>query len=564
MPGAINWISRTRLYSGVVLFAYVATHLMNHSLGVVSLDAMQAGRLVFLGLWRNPAGTVLLYGALATHALLVLYSLFRRRSLRMAWAEVAQMALGFAVVPLLALHVVATRGLHEFFEVNDTYAYLLASIYVFDPLEGVKQVTALVVAWLHGVLGLHFWLRLKPWYPGLQPYLSALALLWPALAIAGFASGGHEVELLMRDPAWAEAMRARVDWPTAEAGAWAYGARDAIVLGGALLLVVVFAARAIRTLLERRRGLIRIAYPGGRVIAIEPGMTVLEASRGAGIPHASVCGGRGRCSTCRVRVGDGAERLAPPSAEESRVLARVGAPEGVRLACQIRPASDLEVAPLLPPRAQPRDAHRRPAHLRGTEREVAVLFADLRAFTRFAEARLPFDVVFVINQYSRAMGTAIDRAGGHVDKFIGDGVMALFGVQADPEEACRQALAAARGIAAAMDELNETLKNDLDAPFKIGIGIHIGSVIVGEMGYAGAMSVTAIGDTVNTASRLEAMTKELGCQLVVSTAVARRAGVDLSGFAERGIEVPGRTGTMTVYAITNALELPEASAHTAA
>ena len=556
VAGKIDWLPRARLVSGVVLFAYVASHLLNHALGIVSLDALEAGRVVFLGLWRNLAGTVVLYGAVVVHLVLVLYSLYRRRRLRLSRWEILQTLFGLSLPPLLALHLSATRGLHEFFGVEDSYAYVLAAIYVYDPMEGLKQAATLVIAWGHGVIGMTHWLRLKRWYPRWQPLLAALALLLPVLALAGFVSGGHEVELRLADAAWAEALAARTKGPTAEAGAWALGARDAIVAGTPALLLLLFGGRLLRALIEKRRGLVAISYPDRRQVTITPGMTVLEASRSAGIPHASVCGGRGRCSTCRVQVGDGGASLPAPSAEETRVLARVGAPPGVRLACQIRPAADLEVTPLLPPGVQPREAYGRSRRLMGTEREIAVLFADLRAFTRFAENKLPFDVVFALNQYFRAMGAAIEEAGGRVDKFIGDGVMALFGLETAPDQACRQALAAARGMAAGMDELNRLLRNDLEDPLRIGIGIHIGAVIVGEMGYAEAMSVTAIGDAVNTASRLEGMTKELGGQLVVSESVARRAGVDLSGFANREIEVRGRSEPLTVYVVPNARDLP--------
>jgi adenylate cyclase len=527
-----HWIAQARVASGVVLFVFVASHLVNHSLGVVSLDAMERGRLVFLAVWRNPLGSLALYTALLVHLGLVFYSLYRRRTLRMPLWEAVQIVLGLSLPFLLATHVPATMGLARNFGLNDLYAYVLAAIYVLDPLEGAKQSLALVVAWSHGAMGLHFWLRLKP--------------------------------LLLADPAWQEALWKRVNLPGDEGVAWVYETRDGLLALALIAILLIVATRLARLLIERRKGSVVLSYPDGRQTRIRPGVTVLEASRLAGIPHASVCGGRGRCSTCRVRLGRGAEALPPASLEESRVLARVGAPEGVRLACQIQPGADLEVTPLLPPTAQPRDALRRPRHLQGAEREVAVLFADLRAFTRFSEGKLPFDVVFVINQYARAMGRAVEEAGGHVDKFIGDGVMALFGIESGPEAGSRAALAAARGMAAALDGLNAALESELDEPFRIGIGIHIGPVIVGEMGYAPAMSVTAIGDAVNTASRLETMTKEFGCQLVLSRDVAMRAGVDLSAFPSQSIEVRGRREALEVYVIESASLLPHAQAEAAA
>jgi adenylate cyclase len=314
-------------------------------------------------------------------------------------------------------------------------------------------------------------------------------------------------------------------------------------------------ARGVRRWLVRHRAII-IRYPTGQLVEIQPGTTILEASRLAGIPHASVCGGRGRCSTCRVRVSDGLERLPPASEQERTVLDRVGAPPNVRLACQTRPAADIAVVPVLPPTASPRDAQPRPGYLQGHEEEIAVLFADLRAFTRLAEHKLPYDVVFLLNRYFRAMGMAVESAGGQLDKFIGDGVMALFGVGGRPAEGCRQALAAARSMSEGLRDLNQSLGNDVAEPLRIGIGIHAGPAIVGEMGHGRATSVTAVGDTVNTASRLETLTKEYGCQLVISDAVAHYAQLDVQGFERHEIEIRGRIEPLTIRIVGDAQELP--------
>ena len=374
----------------------------------------------------------------------------------------------------------------------------------------------------------------------------------------GFVATGRELATLVeQDPFWLEDTMAALNWPGEDALAWyeTWRLRIWIILGGILAFVVL--ARYVRLVIERRRGLISLTYSTGQVIKVRPPITVLEASRDAGIPHASVCGGRGRCSTCRIRVGAGGEHLEPPSADEIKVLRRVGLPDQVRLACQLRPTHDLEVTTLLPPDASPREALRRPDYLQGSEREVAILFADIRSFTQFAEKKLPYDVVFVLNRYFQSMGQAVLRAGGELDKFIGDGVMALFGADTPPEEACRRALFAAREMGSALEDLNASLKHDLREPLRIGIGIHLGSVIVGEMGFASATSFTAIGDAVNTASRLETATKEFKAQLVVSEELARRAGVDLSAHPLHELTVRGRTEPIAVRAIERAQDLPE-------
>jgi adenylate cyclase len=212
--------------------------------------------------------------------------------------------------------------------------------------------------------------------------------------------------------------------------------------------------------------------------------------------------------------------------------------------------------PLLPPTASPRDARPRPGYLQGHEEEIAILFADLRAFTQLAEHKLPYDVVFLLNRYFRAMGTAVEGAAGQLDKFIGDGVMALFGVGGRSGEGCRQALVAARAMAVNLEELNRTLTHDLAEPLRIGIGIHVGPAIVGEMGHGRATSVTAVGDSVNTASRLEALTKDYHCQLVISEDVALRAGVDVGQFPQHEITIRGRREPLAIRVIADARDLP--------
>jgi adenylate cyclase len=133
-----------------------------------------------------------------------------------------------------------------------------------------------------------------------------------------------------------------------------------------------------------------IGYPDGRVVAVTLGTSVLEASRLARIPHASVCGGRGRCSTCRIRVRGEIHCLDPPVEDELRVLRRIGATSDVRLACQLWPRGAVEVTPLLPPLAHAADGRRRVDFAQGSEREIAIMFVDIRHFTALSEGRLPY------------------------------------------------------------------------------------------------------------------------------------------------------------------------------
>lgn len=547
-------IRRLRLATGLVLFTFLLTHFLNHALGLISLAAAQAGLVWFLALWDNPVGLTLLYGSALIHAGLALWSLWRRRSLRMPRWEATQLIVGLTIPPLIALHVFGTRLAAQQFGTEPDYAYVLLSIWS-STVEILRQSLVLSLAWLHGCIGLHFWLRLTAWYGRAVPYLFAAGLLVPVLGWLGFAVAGREVLRLAQDPAWVAAVDAAVQFPIPPQLDVIYGAETAFVLAFLALLGAVLGARAARQIAARRRA-ITVAYPQSRSVVVMPGATILEASRSGGIPHASICGGRGRCSTCRVRVHRGAENLSSMREDEARVLARVGAPPGVRLACQARPRGPVSVEPLLPPGVSPRDARPRPGYLQGHEEEIAILFADLRAFTALAEQKLPYDVVFLLNRYFRALGTAIDQAGGRVDKFIGDGVMALFGVGGSGDEACRQAVLAACAMGENLDEMNRSLAHDLPAPLRIGIGINFGTVIVGEMGYGRATTITAIGDAVNAASRLETLTKEYRCQLILAEEVARRAGVDVGAFERHEIQVRGRADTTAFRVIQDVRDLP--------
>ena len=549
-------VRRLRLGSGLVLFAFVLTHFINHGLGLISLEALEAGRELFLRLWRNWPATVVLYGALLAHLGLAFWAIYQRRRLAMPAWEAAQLLLGVAIPPLLTLHILGTRLAAELFGVEDDYHFVLLIYFHFSPWNGVKQGLVMLVAWLHACIGLHFWLRLRPWYGTARPYAYAAALLVPVISGLGVLIAGRDVLRLAADPDWLAATTNRIRMPNEAAAAWIGRTETGILIGLAALLALTLGARWLRAWLARRAGMVHLAYPDGRRVTVPAGTSLLEASRGAGIPHAAVCGGKGRCSTCRVRVSKGLRSLPPASEAEMKVLARVGAAPNVRLACQTRPTGDLEITPLLPPSASPRQAWGRSSTLQGQEREVAILFADLRGFTALSENKLPYDVVFVLNRYFAAMGKAVEQAGGRVDKFIGDGVMALFGVEADAQRGCAAALAAARGMAHQLAEINGELANDLERPLRIGIGIHVGPVIVGEMGYGAATTVTAIGDAVNTASRLEAMTKEFGAQLVLSEPVAERAGQDLGRFPRREVELRGREGALAVRVVTDAATLP--------
>ena len=159
----------------------------------------------------------------------------------------------------------------------------------------------------------------------------------------------------------------------------------------------------------------------------------------------------------------------------------------------------------------------------GVEQEVTLLFSDLRGFTKLSEHRLSYDVVFLLNQYLGRMSEAIEDTGGYVDKFMGDGIMAIFGIDKPVKQGAIDALNAARAMGGVLDALNQSLHEELVGRLDMGIGIHTGPAILGRIGAAGGADtgrrITALGDTVNTASRLQSLTRSLETPLVAGGAL---------------------------------------------
>jgi adenylate cyclase len=186
MRGPPVWIIRLRLTTGLILFGYLVTHFTNHALGLWSLEAMEAGRRWFLALWRYPPVSAVLYLALLTHISLAFWSLYRRRTLRMPAWEAAQLLVGLTIPPLLAYHVVGTRLAHGWYGLNDSYTLVLTTFWMLNPVAGMRQAVLVLMAWTHVCIGLHFWLRLRPWYPGLAPGLLVAAVVFPMLGLLGF------------------------------------------------------------------------------------------------------------------------------------------------------------------------------------------------------------------------------------------------------------------------------------------------------------------------------------------------------------------------------------------
>jgi adenylate cyclase len=540
--------SSLRLTSALVMLTFVICHLTAHCFLLISLTDAEAVLDVLMYPWRTPIGTALLATAFLVHFGNALWSIYIRRSLRLIRWEWAQLLLGLCIPALLMAHVVSTRIAASALDVTSYYNTVLIVQWLMFPWLSVVQVLAVLTVWTHACIGIHFWLRTKSWYPSLRVWFFGFALLLPALALAGYVTGGNQVLREAKTPDFVSSALEDSNL-TDETMA---GIRRIERTGWGIyfgLLLLPFAARGIRGWYHRRRRPPMLAHAGGRSVPILPGATVLETLRENGIAHASVCGGRARCTTCRILVTKGLERLPAASGLEALALERIGGTPGMRLACQIRPVADIAVMPLLAADAGAIDGSVR-GGLEGRERPITVVFVDMRGSTTLGEAKLPYDVLFILNQFFHEMTKALVATNGHYSQFTGDGLMALYGLyEDDPTRGAADALRGAREMLAAVDQLNYRLRNDLKEPLRIGIGIHYGEAIVGAMGPPRSQIITAIGDTVNTCARLESLTKEFDCVMIVSRRAAEAGGLDIEGCELRQAPVKGRMEPVEFYTL---------------
>ena len=506
-----------RLGSGLILFVYVAAHFTNHALGLISLAVAERGLRVAVAVWHSLPGTVLLYGAAGIHITLAFVALYEHRTLRMPPMEALRIVLGFAIPTLLIAHAVTTRLAFEAYGAQPDYARVVWMLW-HSNREG-RQMALLVPGWLHGCLGLNFALGRRIWFQRFRLILFGAALLLPILATIGFLEMLKEVSILAQDPAWFSANVLSLD--AGQIGTLAQTSDSLLVLYFALI-GAVFVARMVRRSVEGLRGkLVSITYPG-RTVRVPRGWTVLEASRSHHIPHLSMCGGRARCSTCRVRVVIGADSCPPPAQNELDTLNRIRAPEGTRLACQLRPQGNVTVSPLLAVTPSPPS---KPAH-ETVEREIAVMLVGFR-WAATPHRVLPQDLLYLLNRYSEIVGDTVRKEGGVPIQFLGDGVTALFGLDVGAKEANRQALTAAAQVDRRLRALGDRLKQELGWAADFVIHLHTGSAGVGETGDNATRTLAAVGNTIDVARHFAAQRGDGEiARIVLSEAVMITAGLD--------------------------------------
>ena len=269
-----------------------------------------------------------------------------------------------------------------------------------------------------------------------------------------------------------------------------------------------------------------------KTICASPDSTILEATLKAKINHMHVCGGNARCSTCRVYIMDGLSNCLSRNEKEKQIAEKLGFPENIRLACQTKISGNISIRRLvvddLDIKIVLKQLGDAPGTKLGQEKDLAILFTDIVNYSRFAEAFPAYDVVHVLNRYYQTMNEIILQHKGVISDVAGDGILALFGAIEDSKNPVLDAINAVREMHKALIHFNEYLNQMYDRSFGIRAGINFGKVIVGNFDTGMMSKISAIGDAVNLASRIETANKDFGTKLLIS----QSANKEIQGVVE--------------------------------
>jgi adenylate cyclase len=292
------------------------------------------------------------------------------------------------------------------------------------------------------------------------------------------------------------------------------------------------------------------------LVTITKDQTILQAALAAGIPHYHACGGNAQCSTCRILVRGGAEQLSPVNEKEKNLRKRIRFPDDVRLACQayvrgegvkvhrmIRDETDI--------RLYIKEDTLADTSYIGEERKLALFFLDIRNFTPFVETYLPFDVIHIMRRLFAIFKLTIETNGGRIIETAGDGFYAVFGLETTINEAVKNALNAGFQIEKEIVNFNQSyMYKNFRHRFNVGIGLHTGKVIIGNIGIGINNNLTVTGLPVNIAARLQAATKQLNNSFVISEEAFEQSADQLPGI-KKELQIKGVKDPITVHLIGN-------------
>ncbi|NRA19856.1 MAG: 2Fe-2S iron-sulfur cluster binding domain-containing protein [Oceanospirillaceae bacterium] len=373
------------IVSGLIIFLFVTTHLLNLSLGIFSIELLEQSRPYFFAIWGILPFELALILSFIIHTSLGLRALYLRNTLRMSSQDRVQLISSLLIIPLLIPHIIAIKMGENLLGLEPNFIDFLTIMWIDLPLEGLRQVLLLMVVWVHGCIGLITWLRLKSWWAGAAPFMYPLAVAIPTFALLGFVEAGRDavdrynaVQAQGQYSSYNYSVNESATYPKTlqadstgqsatakvELSAEQMGERVAQIesvvrsafIGYFALLLLVMLARYIR--LRKNRDWVEIHYADGVVIKSKIGPTLLELSISNDVPHANLCHGKGRCGTCRVRIIKSDSTLSPAADLELAMLKRLNSTADTRLACQVEPgAGVIHLERLLKADVLPQDLH---------------------------------------------------------------------------------------------------------------------------------------------------------------------------------------------------------------
>ena len=295
-----------------------------------------------------------------------------------------------------------------------------------------------------------------------------------------------------------------------------------------------------------------VEFAEEKVIEVSENQSILDASLLAGISHFHVCGGNAKCSTCRVLIIEGDDHLTPPSQKENFLKNQMHFPPNVRLACQTRViGSPIKLRRIIQDESDVGlyvgSAAGDSTQQLGEEKEMALLFLDIRNFTHIVENHPAFDVIHIIRKLFSSFQSAIETNKGKIVETAGDGLYAVFGYETTKEQSAQLAVQAGYSMLTDLQILNETyLIPYFEEKIEIGIGIHVGKVVTGSVRIGAEDHSIVMGYAVNIASRLQAATKELNNDFIVSSEIYSLL-INTSTLEPKSIVVKGVSSPLAVY-----------------
>lgn len=319
-------IRKLRLATSLVIYAFVTCHLLTISFALGGLPLLDQAAAMLTDPWLHSPLKLLLMPSMIIHVGLGMYALYQRNTLRMSSTDTVQYLCGFLLPFALLPHIISISISSDLSGSAPKYSEVLTYLWVLTPWSGLLQVIALLTAWIHGSIGILTLLHTKHWWPKMVWLINPAVVAIPVMAMLGFVEGGRIVVLTISETI-NQADSVMIDSTVFRAQA----------LFSAVLAAVLL-ARYVRLHRAGKQSIV-LQYTDGPRVRSAAGTTILEISHLYNVPHANLCRGRGRCGTCRCRIGVIAGSLSAMNTLERETLRKVSATEGERLACHCKPTA---------------------------------------------------------------------------------------------------------------------------------------------------------------------------------------------------------------------------------